>query len=198
MSHFFLPSSPAKGYIEGLEQRLHHAEQLLLQVLPLVTTEQLATVTADTQNGASPNGNRATPPLLNKKTGIEYWEQYPLDTAESIRRWQDDCANGHRSNSTDGRRTSPQHGIEFNPPPTRISAKRSIDDTEDAKVPYDHRAAAQAQAWATTYEMPKMGMTATSFGVENNQQQWQPHQQLHQPQQPMNSYMPEDSQRLFW
>ena len=200
--------SPAKGYIEGLEHRLHDAEQLLLQVLPLVTTDQLTNVTSDIANGASPeNSTRATPPLLNKKTGIEYWEQYPLDSAESIRRWQDDCANNHRANSISagpGRRTSPQHGIEFNPPPpqSRMSSKRGFDDMQDAKMSYDPRSATQAQAWPSTYEMPKMGMTSTAYGVENNQQQqWQPHQQLQQVQQvqqPINSFIPEDTQRLFW
>jgi len=35
---------------------------------------------------------RSSPPVLNKKTGIDYWESFPLDTVENIRRWQDDCA----------------------------------------------------------------------------------------------------------
>jgi hypothetical protein len=35
---------------------------------------------------------RSSPPILNKKTGIEYWENFPLDTPENIRRWQGDCA----------------------------------------------------------------------------------------------------------
>jgi hypothetical protein len=166
----------------------------------LVTTEQLATVTTDLSNVVSPDGNRATPPLLNKKTGIEYWEQYPLDTAESIRRWQDDCLRNHHSNSTTGRRTSPQHGIEFNPPQSRMSAKRSFDESQDSKMSYGHRSTSQAQAWASTYEMPKMGITATSYGVENTQT-WHPQQQVQQPQQPqqhLNAFIPEDAQRLFW
>lgn len=39
-----------------------------------------------------PRNVRSSPPTLNKKTGIEYWEAFPLDTAENIRRWQQDCA----------------------------------------------------------------------------------------------------------
>lgn len=35
--------------------------------------------------------------MLNKKTGIEYWEQYPLDSLDNIRRWQQDCAEGGSS-----------------------------------------------------------------------------------------------------
>ena len=35
---------------------------------------------------------RSSPPVLNKKTGIDYWENFPLDSVENIRRWQADCA----------------------------------------------------------------------------------------------------------
>ncbi|KIX08991.1 uncharacterized protein Z518_00069 [Rhinocladiella mackenziei CBS 650.93] len=35
---------------------------------------------------------RSSPPVLNKKTGLEYWESFPLDTVENIRKWQQDCA----------------------------------------------------------------------------------------------------------
>jgi hypothetical protein len=90
---------PAKGYIEGLEHRLHEAETLLLQLLPVVTPDQLSTAAANLNStnadaGDSPDrfGARSSPPMLNKKTGIEYWENFPLDGVENIRRWQQDCA----------------------------------------------------------------------------------------------------------
>jgi hypothetical protein len=89
---------PAKGYIEGLEHRLHEAETLLLQLLPLVTPDQLSTATnlviSNNEAMDSPDhyGSRSSPPVLNKKTGIEYWENFPLDTVENVRRWQQDCA----------------------------------------------------------------------------------------------------------
>ena len=38
-----------------------------------------------------------TAPVLNKKSGIEYWEQFPLDSVENIRRWQQDCTEGSLS-----------------------------------------------------------------------------------------------------
>jgi hypothetical protein len=65
-----------------------------------VSSDQLssAAVAASTsQNGSardSPDraGTRSSPPVLNKKTGIEYWENFPLDTVDNIRRWQQDCA----------------------------------------------------------------------------------------------------------
>jgi hypothetical protein len=78
-----------------------------------------------------------------------------------------------------------------------MSAKRSIDESQDTKMSYGQRPTAQTQAWTSTYEMPKMGMTATAYGVENAQT-WQPHQQLQQTQQPMNAFIQEDAQRLFW
>lgn len=111
-------SGPAKGYIEGLEHRLHEAETLLLQVLPLIPSDQLASAASAandvSQHGVSrdspdrPNNNRSSPPVLNKKTGIDYWENFPLDSVDNIRRWQADCAlhsnfkeeNSHRSGSS--------------------------------------------------------------------------------------------------
>lgn len=96
-----LSRGPAKGYIEGLEHRLHEAETLLLHLLPVVTPAQLETAAANL-SPSHPNSNRDSPsdaqnrsfspPILNKKTGVEYWENFPLDTAENILRWQQDCA----------------------------------------------------------------------------------------------------------
>jgi hypothetical protein len=99
---------PAKGYIEGLEHRLHEAESLLLALLPIISTEQLKCATDTLADGPStinipglktrdsqspgPHAMRSSPPVLNKKTGIDYWESFPLDTVENIRKWQDDCA----------------------------------------------------------------------------------------------------------
>ncbi|KIV86336.1 hypothetical protein PV11_01953 [Exophiala sideris] len=99
---------PAKGYIEGLEHRLHEAESLILALLPVITTEQLNSAAETLNSTASsadimglksrdsqspgPRNVRSSPPTLNKKTGIEYWEAFPLDTAENIRKWQQDCA----------------------------------------------------------------------------------------------------------
>ncbi|KAK5058632.1 hypothetical protein LTR84_010896 [Exophiala bonariae] len=98
---------PAKGYIEGLEHRLHEAESLLLALLPLITPSQLHTaadclnsnstsnnlgVTSRDSASPTPRNTRSSPPVLNKKTGIDYWESFPLDTVENIRKWQDDCA----------------------------------------------------------------------------------------------------------
>ena len=88
---------PAKGYIEGLEHRLHEAETLLLQLLPIVTPDQLSVATAaltaaSMRDSPERNTGRSSPPVLNKKTGIDYWESFPLDTVDNIRRWQADCA----------------------------------------------------------------------------------------------------------
>jgi len=99
---------PAKGYIEGLEHRLRETETLLLQILPVVPADHLAAVTAaiaEYEGSPARTGSRSTPPappVLNKKTGIEYWEQYPLDSVDSIRRWQQDCAEGGSSHLDTG------------------------------------------------------------------------------------------------
>lgn len=54
--------------------------------------------TRDSQS-PGPRNVRSSPPVLNKKTGIEYWESFPLDSVENIRRWQEDCAT-HSTNQT--------------------------------------------------------------------------------------------------
>jgi hypothetical protein len=33
-------------------------------------------------------------PMLNNKTGVDYWDQFPLDSVENIHRWQQDCSEG--------------------------------------------------------------------------------------------------------
>jgi len=98
---------PAKGYIEGLESRLHEAESLLLQVLPLISAEQLHVATSVLANSEKEEAERASadhrssPPMLNKKTGIDYWDNFPLTSVNSIRRWQQDCeVNSTKDNNT--------------------------------------------------------------------------------------------------
>lgn len=95
---------PAKGYIEGLEHRLHDAELLLLQLLPYVSTEQLqiassALLQDGNESGRDSPDRRSSPPVLNKKTGIEYWENFPLTSAAAIRKWQQDCELNGAGNS---------------------------------------------------------------------------------------------------
>ena len=112
-----LSRGPAKGYIEGLEHRLHEAETLLLHLLPTVTPVQLDAATANLHH-SYPNSNHDSPsdgisgsyspPVLNKKTGVEYWESFPLDSVDNIRRWQHDCAQ-HNSYRDELTRTS-RHG----------------------------------------------------------------------------------------
>lgn len=110
---------PAKGYIEGLEHRLHEAESLLLQLLPYVSAEQLQSAVialldhdgADSGRG-SPD-RRSSPPVLNKKTGIDYWENFPLTSVHDVRRWQQDCevhGGNHREAlvKSETRHVSPQ------------------------------------------------------------------------------------------
>jgi len=70
-----------------------------LQILPHISTEQLhaaTSVLADAENENEDAGRlspdrRSSPPVLNKKTGIDYWENFPLTSIDGIRRWQRDC-----------------------------------------------------------------------------------------------------------
>lgn len=87
---------PAKGYIEALESRLHSAESLLLSILPLISDNvvERAVNVVHHENDEDAEGlqeRRSSPPLLNKKTGLDYWESFPLDTKKNIRKWQFHC-----------------------------------------------------------------------------------------------------------
>ena len=76
---------------------MHDAESLLLHLLPYISAEQLHAATSalnsteveDSRSG-SPD-RRSSPPVLNKKTGIDYWESFPLTSMQDVRRWQQDC-----------------------------------------------------------------------------------------------------------
>lgn len=55
-----------------------------------IASSVLANQDANDSGRDSPD-RRSSPPVLNKKTGIEYWENFPLTSAAAIRRWQQDC-----------------------------------------------------------------------------------------------------------
>lgn len=102
-----ISSGPARGYIEGLEHRLRETESLLLQMLPVVPENYLEAVTTDLKG--SPARNTTTPrrPILNNKTNVEHWKQFPLDSIENIRRWQQDCSERGSPNLSSGQ-SSPE------------------------------------------------------------------------------------------
>lgn len=93
---------PAKDYIKALESRLHEAESLLLAILPLINDNIIDRASntlglSDEDNIEGLNVQKSSPPSLNKKTGLDYWDQFPIDTRKNIRKWQYDCEaqNGH-------------------------------------------------------------------------------------------------------
>jgi hypothetical protein len=86
-------------------------------------------------SGDSPDpNNRSSPPVLNKKTGIDYWERFPLDSVDNIRRWQQDCAlhshfkDEHRSSMNGSRPSSVDFSADHLPSrkPTSIPQYRSM------------------------------------------------------------------------
>ena len=83
----------------------------MLQLLPHVDATQLEQATAllshpeTVEDGASPD-HLISPPLLNKKTGIDYWDNFPLTNVADIRRWQQDCQASHENDSPGARSDS--------------------------------------------------------------------------------------------
>jgi hypothetical protein len=147
-------SGPARGYIEGLEHRLRETESLLLQILPVVPEDYLEAVTTDRKG--SPDRSITTPrrPMLNNKTNVEYWEQFPLDSNENIRRWQQDCSGGE-SPYRDSARSSQERL-----PPTKFEI--------DVLAPVDRRLSQYQQSAAPSAEV----LMSTEDPSTQNLQDW--------------------------
>jgi len=136
-------------------------------VLPLLTAAQLQTATEGLgpsnglQNRDSPERQgRSSPPVLNKKTGIEYWENFPLDTVDNIRRWQQDCAlHGQlRDDLTSTVRSRPgsveqprQNGVDKI---SGLSHFRSISTDSFASASQDYDMQPSQQSWNSLYHIP--------------------------------------------
>ncbi|KAJ5629124.1 hypothetical protein N7528_002781 [Penicillium herquei] len=85
---------PAKGYVENLEHRLQVTEGVLLKLLTnVVSDEQLQTVFPELTGQKRQAGLAYAPLERLEKRGIEYWAQYPLDSAENIREWSEACTD---------------------------------------------------------------------------------------------------------
>ncbi|KAJ6036444.1 hypothetical protein N7540_000723 [Penicillium herquei] len=88
---------PAKGYVENLEHRLQVTEGVLLKLLTNVVSDaQLQTVFPELTGQKRQAGLAYAPLERLEKRGIEYWAQYPLDSAENIREWSEACT-GHET-----------------------------------------------------------------------------------------------------
>lgn len=99
---------PSKGYIEGLENRLHKTETVLLKVLSQISDTQLESTFA---RDGSNSGYTPCPP---EKKGTEYWRRFPLDTASSVREWQQDCMPDRQQQQ----QQQPSQGLELVEPPS--------------------------------------------------------------------------------
>jgi hypothetical protein len=156
---------PAKGYIEGLEHRLRETESLLLQLLPAVAEDYLEAVTADHDGSPSRNTTTARRPFLNNKTGIEYWEQYPLDSPENIRRWQQDCSEGrssYRNTAQSSQERPSSANLDVDPPePVERPLSRyrqSMPLSAEAVMSPGDLSTPNEQSWLGTNAPPSDGM----------------------------------------
>ncbi|KAF3393980.1 hypothetical protein F1880_005079 [Penicillium rolfsii] len=80
-------SGPPKGHIEALEHRLQVTENALLKLLLHVSDAQL--LEAFPPHSSFEGAGATYVPLARiQKEGIENWAQFPLNTVENIRKWQ--------------------------------------------------------------------------------------------------------------
>ncbi|KAM0450505.1 hypothetical protein ACHAO4_006483 [Trichoderma viride] len=106
---------PAKGYIEALEQRLAVTEAVLLQLLQVSGDSVLQDAfkhepgrRTDVVNMASAatTTTDAAGRIEAKKTGtIAHWDNFPLNTADDVKRWAGEVL-GHNTGDQAGNRTS--------------------------------------------------------------------------------------------
>ncbi|KAH8817285.1 hypothetical protein F5884DRAFT_247005 [Xylogone sp. PMI_703] len=90
---------PAKGYIEALEARLYETEAVLLKILSATSIEQVSSIftseagqtqtsnVPDTSVGTSPVATSAKSTGEQRKSILEFWNQFPLTTSADIFRW---------------------------------------------------------------------------------------------------------------
>lgn len=123
---------------------------------------------------------RSSPPVLNKKTGIDYWESFPLDTVENIRKWQEDCAlhssaqpqrdsQGSFRNSIDDIRPN-VHYTHRSSRPGSVDLKRES-TSSFASRPSQH----QSSAFQSMSTDPYRSGTSTPVHMSSGPQQSQSH-----------------------
>ncbi|KAJ5545835.1 hypothetical protein N7494_003420 [Penicillium frequentans] len=124
-----LKRGPAKGYVETLEHRLQVTENALFKLLSNVPDSQLKKIFPEGASSRKDFGTSYAPLARIEKKGIDHWAQYPLDTAENIRKWQQACTGW----KTDDSNNPSPSGTAVSSPSRRNSrgTKRNIDDTED-------------------------------------------------------------------
>ncbi|KAJ5219217.1 uncharacterized protein N7498_001316 [Penicillium cinerascens] len=82
-----LRRGPAKGYVEALEHRLQVTESVLLRLLSQVSDPELSHIFPE-DSLLGDTGTGYAPLARLEKKGVEEWSQFPLDSAENIRKWQ--------------------------------------------------------------------------------------------------------------
>ena len=78
---------PSKGYIKALGNRLHEDEKLLLQLLNMVSDEQLGVATDALGQTQGDDNERAWTGHIS----VEYGGEYLLGSLLAIRGWQRSC-----------------------------------------------------------------------------------------------------------
>lgn len=81
---------PTKGYVEALEHRLQVTEGLLLRLLSHISDPVLSSIFPE--DSLSSNETDYAPLARLEKKGFEEWSQFPLETAQDIRKWQRVCS----------------------------------------------------------------------------------------------------------
>jgi hypothetical protein len=108
-----------------------------------VPEDYLEAVTTDRNGSPARSAAPLRRPMLNNKTNVEYWEQFPLDSIENIRRWQQDCSDGrspHRSSGQSSQERLSQSNLDMD----------ATAPGDQRHSPFQHSAAPSAAALVST------------------------------------------------
>lgn len=122
---------------------------------------------------------RGSPPVLNKKTGIEYWENFPLTSVTGIRRWQKDCEAHHSSSSqlsiphSVSRQSSPGH---LQSPPEDVRRQRHSVSAMTPRHTFNRHHSADVYRMSEDPQIPSQMIPAQGSQVIYNHPQHGPWQ----------------------
>ena len=119
---------PAKGYVEALEHRLQVTEGVLLRLLSQVSDPALSHIFPE-DSLLGDTGTGYAPLARLEKKGVEEWSQFPLDSAQNIRKWQRVCTDQGSNGSG-----SPTVESE-NPPTVQGGVKRNRLESHEQEHP---------------------------------------------------------------
>lgn len=140
----------AKGYVEALEHRLAATEQILLNLMAVVGDDAVesafrgGSMLRDGASGATSAGHTgiASRAEVQKSDLLATWQQFPLETAEHVRKWAEHARRPAGGPSAEGFCGTSAH-------PTLPATFDNMDEFGDSAVNNDLSGAEEETLYST-------------------------------------------------